>query len=275
MMERAAQVPGLRELSRFVREGGPAFMQAAPGVGTELRKVRDQGRARTKFRFDLAQQRVELAQGAEAKLDAEIRKKGDERRDLSEALEAHRTSGLVAQKGLDEWRPRATTLDQVARRLIAQYRIAQEVLAALEVTVEADGTVSDELGRAIRSSRRLDEADPDEPHYLVELADELRADVEALDLRTRSKAIKDAKSALEGFRKVLHAEIRGRSWRIRHCGSAATRRSGSAKRATSPDMRRRCIGTSRSNGRTTTSCRRRPTRPWRSAGANSPRRSRT
>jgi hypothetical protein len=36
----------------------------------------------------------------------------------------------------------------------------------------------------------------------------LRADVEALDLRTRSKAIKDAKSALEGARKVLHVEIR-------------------------------------------------------------------
>ncbi len=208
VVERAAQVPGLRDLSRFVREGGPAFMQAAPGVGSELRKARDQGRTRTKFRFDLAQQRVELAQGAEANLDAEIRKIGDERRDLSEALEAHRTSGLDAQKGLDEWRPRATRLDQVARRLIAQYRIAQEVLAALEVTVEADGTVSDELGRAIRSSGRLDEADPDEPHDVVELADELRADVEALDLRTRSKAIKDAKSALEGFRKVLHAEIR-------------------------------------------------------------------
>lgn len=208
VVDRAALVPGLRDLSRFVREGGPAFMQAAPGVGTELRKARDQGRARTKFQFELAQQRVELAQGAEANLDAEIRKKSDERRDLNEALEAYRTSGRDAQKGLDEWRPRSTTLDEVARRLIAQYRIAQEVLADLEVTVEADGTVSDELSRAIRSSRRLDEADPDEPHDVVELADELRADVEALDLRTRSKAIKDAKSALEGARRVLHGEIR-------------------------------------------------------------------
>ncbi|MBV5268787.1 MAG: hypothetical protein JZU55_01270, partial [Afipia sp.] len=208
VVERAAQVPGLRELSRFVREGGPAFMQAAPGVGTELRKVRDQGRARTKFQFELAQQRVDLAQGAEANLDSEIRKKSDERRDLNDALEAHRTSGLVAQKSLDEWRPRATTLDQVAHRLIAQYRIAQEVLADLEVTVEADGTVSDELGRAMRSSKRLDETDPNEPHDVVELADELRADVEALDLRNRSKAIKDAKSVLEGARRVLHGEIR-------------------------------------------------------------------
>jgi hypothetical protein len=207
-VERAAQVPGLRELSRFVREGGPAFMQAAPGVGTELRKARDQGRARTKFQFELAQQRVELAQGAEANLDAEIRKKSDERRDLNESLEAYRISGRDAQKGLDEWRPRSTTLDEVARRLIAQYRIAQEVLADLDVSIDAGGTVSDELSRAIRSSRRLDEADPDEPHDVVELADELRADVEALDLRTRSKAIKDAKSTLEGARKVLHGEIR-------------------------------------------------------------------
>lgn len=207
-IERGAQVPGLRDLSRYVREGGPAFMQAAPGVGTELRKVRDQGRARTKFRFDLAQQRVELAQGAEANLDAQIRKKSDERRDLNEALEAHRTSGAVAQQGLDEWRPRATMLDQVALRLIAQYRIAQEVLADLEVSVDADGTVSDELGRAMRSSRRLDETDPDEPHDIVELADELRADVEALDLRNRSKAIKEAKSALEAARRVLHGEIK-------------------------------------------------------------------
>jgi hypothetical protein len=208
VVERASQVPGLRELSRFVREGGPAFMQAAPGVGTELRKARDQGRARTRFQFELAQQRVELAQGAEANLDAEIRKKSDERRDLNEALEGYRTSGRDAQNSLDEWRPRSTTLDEVARRLIAQYRIAQEVLADLAVTVEADDTVSDELRRAINSSRRLDEADRDEPRDVVELADELRADVEALDLRTRSKAITDAKSALEGARKVLHAEIR-------------------------------------------------------------------
>ena len=208
VVERASQVPGLRDLSRFVREGGPAFMQAAPGVGTELRKARDRGRTRTKFQFELAQQRVELAQGAEANLDAEIRKKSDERRDLNEGLEAYRTSGLDAQKGLDEWRPRATMLDEVARRLIMQYRIAQEVLADLEVTVEADGTVSDELRRAMNSSRRLDEADREEPHDVIELADELRADVEALDLRTRSKAIKEAKSALEGARKVLHAEIR-------------------------------------------------------------------
>ena len=207
-VERVAQVPGLRELSRFVREGGPAFMQAAPRAGTELRKARDKGRARTKFQFDLAQQRVDLAQGAEANLDAEIRKKSDERRDLNGALGAYRTSERDAQKGLDEWRPRSTTLDEVARRLTAQYRIAQEVLADLEVSVDAAGTVSDELGRAMRSSRRLDEADRDEPHDVVELADELRADVEALDLRTRSKAIKDAKSALERFRNVLHAEIR-------------------------------------------------------------------
>lgn len=183
-------------------------MQAAPGAGTELRKARDKGRARTKFQFDLAQQRVDLAQGAEANLDAEIRKKSDERRDLNGALGAYRTSERDAQKGLDEWRPRSTTLDEVARRLTAQYRIAQEVLADLEVSVDAAGTVSDELGRAMRSSRRLDEADRDEPHDVVELADELRADVEALDLRTRSKAIKDAKSALERFRNVLHAEIR-------------------------------------------------------------------
>lgn len=208
VVERAAQVPGLRDLSRFVREGGPAFMQAAPRVGIELRKARDQGRARTKFQFELAQQRVELAQGAEANLDTEIRKKSDERRDLNEALESHRISGRDAQKGLDEWRPRSATLDEVARRLIAQYRIAQEVMADLEVSVDAAGAVSDELDRAIRSSRRLDERGPDEPHYAVELADELRADVEALDLRTRSKAIKDAKSALEGARRVLHNEIR-------------------------------------------------------------------
>lgn len=208
VVERASQVLGLRELSRFAREGGPAFMKAAPGVGTELRKARDQGRTRTKFQFELAQQRVELAQGAEANLDAEIREKSDERRDLNEALESHRASGRDAQKGLDEWRPRATMLDEVARRLIMQYRLAQEVLADLDVTVEADGIASDELRRAINSSRRLDEANPDEPQDVVELADELRADVEALDLRTRSKAIKDAKSALEGARKVLHTEIR-------------------------------------------------------------------
>lgn len=208
VVERASQVPGLRDLSRFAREGGPAFMQAAPGVGTELRKVREQARARTRFQFELAQQRVELAEGAEANLDAEIRKKGDERRDLGEAMDGYRNSELEAQKGLDEWRPRSTTLDEVARRLITQYRIAQEVLADLEVSVDAAGTVSDELSRAIRSSKRLDEADQADPHEVVEFADELRTDVEALDLRTRSKTIKDAKSALESARRVLHGEIR-------------------------------------------------------------------
>ncbi|GKQ53567.1 hypothetical protein [Bradyrhizobium sp. Ce-3] len=208
MAERASQVPGLRDLSRFVRDGGPSFMQTAPGVGAELRKVRERARTRTKFQFELAQQRVELAAGVEANLDAEIRKKSDERRDLGEAMETHRRSEWDAQNGLDEWRPRSATLDEVARRLTAQYRIAQEVLADLEVSVDAADTVSDELGRAIRSSRRLDEADKDDPHAIVELAGELRTDVEALDLRTRSKAIKEAKSDLERFRKLLHAEIR-------------------------------------------------------------------
>jgi hypothetical protein len=207
-VERASQVPGLRDLSRFVREGGPAFMQAAPSVGTELRKTRDQGRTRTKFQFELAQQRIELAQGAEANLDADIRKKSDKRLDLNKALKAYRTSEQDAQKGLDEWRPRATMLDEVARRLIMQYRIAQEVIADPDVTVEAGATISDELRRAMNSSRRIDEADRDEPHDIIELADELRTDVEALDLRTRSKAIKDAKSGLDGARKILHTEIR-------------------------------------------------------------------
>lgn len=206
--ERASQVQGLRELSRFARDGGPNFMQTAPGVGAELRKVREHARARTKFQFELAQQRVDLAAGAEANLDSEIRKKSDERRDLGEAMEAHRNSEQDAQRGLDEWRPRSATLDEVARRLTAQYRIAQEVLADLEVVGDGSGTVSDELARAIRASIRLDEAEKDDPHTIVELADELRADVEALDLRTRSKAIKDAKADLERFRRVLHNEIR-------------------------------------------------------------------
>ncbi|MDA9420986.1 hypothetical protein [Bradyrhizobium sp. CCBAU 53380] len=206
--ERASQVQGLRELSRFVRDGGPNFMQSAPGVGAELRKVREHARARTKFQFELAQQRVELAAGAEANLDAEIRKKSDERRDLGEAMEAHRNSEQEAQRGLDEWRPRSATLDEVARRLTSQYRIAQEVLADLEVGGDSSGAVSDELARAVRASNRLDEAEKDDPYTIVELADELRADVEALDLRTRSKAIKDAKGDLEKFRKTLHNEIR-------------------------------------------------------------------
>jgi len=208
IVERASQVPGLRELSRFVRDGGPAFMQAAPGVENELRKARDDARARTKFRFDLAQQRVDLAEGAEADLDEKIRRKGEERQDLTVAMDVHRKSEQDAQNGLDQWRPRSVTLDEVARRLIGQYRLAEEVIAGLEVSVGAADTVSDELGRAIRSSRRLDEADPNDPYEVVERADELKVDVEALDLRTRSKAIEDAKSDLERFRKVLHGEIR-------------------------------------------------------------------
>lgn len=207
-VERASQVPGLRELSRFVRDGGPAFMQAAPGVGNELRKVRDDARARTKFRFDLAQQRVDLAEGAEADLDAQIRRKGAERQDLNVAMDTHRKSEQDAQSGLDQWRPRSVTLDEVARRLIGQYRLAEEVVADLEVSADAADAVSDELGRAIRSSRRLDEADPNDPYEIVERADELKVDIEALDLRTRSKTIEAAKSDLERFRKGLHGEIR-------------------------------------------------------------------
>jgi hypothetical protein len=207
-VERAVQVAGLRELSRFAREGGPAFMQAAPTVGTELRKTRESARARTKFQFELAQQHVQMAQGEEAELDAEIRRKNDEKRDLTDALDRWRKAEREAQKRLDEWRPRATMLDEVARRLIMQYGIAQEVMEDLELSLRRGDTVSEELRRAINSSRRLDEADPDEPQEVVERADELRADIESLDLRTRSRAIKEAKSALETARRVLHAEIR-------------------------------------------------------------------
>ena len=207
--ERASQVSGLRDLSQFVREGGPAFMQSAPAVEAELRKDHQRARDRTRFNFELAQQRVQLAEGEEARLDAEIRKKSGDKGDLTEVLDKFKKSEREARNGLDEWRPRSSGLDEFARRLIAQHRLAQEVIADLDVAAQPGGAVSEELRRAINSSRRLDEAMSEgEPHEIVERADELRGDVEALDLKTRSNTIKIAKSTLESARKMLYTEIR-------------------------------------------------------------------
>jgi hypothetical protein len=207
--ERASQVTGLRDLSNFVRDNGPAFMQSAPRVEADLGKDHERARDRTKFNFGLAQERVQLAEGEEANLDAEIRKKSGEKGDLTEAIGTFKKSERDARAGLDEWRPRATGLDEVARRLIAQHRLAQEVIADLDVAADTGDVVSDELQRAINSSRRLDEAIAEgEPQFIVGYAEELREDVEGLDLKTRSNAIKDAKGTLERARKALHAEIR-------------------------------------------------------------------
>jgi hypothetical protein len=207
--ERASQVTGLRDLSNFVREGGPAFMQSAPRVEADFSKDQERARDRTRFNFELAQERVQLAEGEEASLDAEIRKKSGEKGDLTEAIGTFKKIEREARAGLDEWRPRSSGLDEVARRLIAQHRLAQEVIADLEVAADPGGSVSEELRRAINSSRRLDEAMVEgDPHFIVGYAEELRGDVEALDLKTRSNAIKTARLALESARKTLHEEIR-------------------------------------------------------------------
>jgi hypothetical protein len=119
------------------------------------------------------------------------------------------SSREAAQKTVDQWRPKAEKLEEEARRLIAQHRVAQGALADLEVATNSGGVVSDELRRAMNSSLRLTEALKDgESEEVVERADELREDVESLDLRARTKDIRAAKVALDGARKALHAEIR-------------------------------------------------------------------
>jgi hypothetical protein len=205
----SGQVSGLRELSQFHREGGPGFMKTAPSVAAKLRGIRELARQRTRFDFDLAQQRVNMTDGEEARLDAEVRAKSDEKRNLRAEIARLNTRREDARNAVDLWRPRSEKLEEVARRLIAQHRLAQGALADLEVTIDSGGVVSDELRRAMNSSLRLTNALKDrQSEEVVERADELREDVEALDLRARSKEIRATRGILEAARKALHAEIR-------------------------------------------------------------------
>jgi hypothetical protein len=206
---RSGQVAGLRDLSQFKRDGGPDFMKTAPSVAAKLRSLREHARQRTRFDFDLAQQRVNMADGEEARLDAEVRAKSDEKRNLRAEIAQLNTRRDDARKAVDQWRPKSDKLEEVARRLIAQHHLAQGALADLEVTIDSGGVVPDELRRAMNSWLRLTDALKDgQSEEVVERADELREDVEALDLRARSKDIRAARATLEAARKALHGEIR-------------------------------------------------------------------
>jgi hypothetical protein len=97
----SGQVSVLRELSQFQRDGAPGFMKTAPSVAAKLRGIREHARQRTRFDFDLAQQRVNMADGEEARLDAEVRAKSDEKRNLRGEIAHLNTRREHARKAVD------------------------------------------------------------------------------------------------------------------------------------------------------------------------------
>lgn len=206
-----SQVALLKELAKFARDGGPAFMRSADAQRQRLETERDGLSTRGKFNFALAQASVETAAGAEARLDEEIRDKSNAKRDLLRARTELSDKIREGSDARDGHRPDKDRLDDVARRLIDQHRKAQAALSELEIAPSAtiEETQSKELVTAISQATRLHLAIEDgQEDDIVELADELREDVEKLDIGVRSKTIEAARKVLDTARKELHTEIR-------------------------------------------------------------------
>jgi hypothetical protein len=200
----------LKELAKFARDGGPSFMRSAETQRQRLETERDGLNARAKFNFALAQASVETAAGAEARLDEEIRDKSNAKRDLLRARTDLSDKIREGSEAREKLRPDKDRLDDVARRLIEQHRKAQIALSELEIAPSAtiEEAQSKELMTAISQATRLHLAiEEGQEEYIVELADELREDVEKLDIGVRSKTIEAAKKVLDIARKELHTEI--------------------------------------------------------------------
>lgn len=206
------QVPLLRELAKFVRDGGPDFMGKAPTIRRSIEAEIETLRQRGRFRFGLAEQHVKTQAGEGDRIDQLIQEKGEEKRHLVDARKALNEKVAADRKERDRYRPAKDQLDEAARRIIAQYRLAQSALSDLQIDVAPDPAAheSNELKTAYSAAARVAMAMEEREAWtdIVERIDELRGDVEELDVKGRTKHIDTAKGVLEAARKKLNAEIK-------------------------------------------------------------------
>jgi hypothetical protein len=198
----------LREVARFLADGGPAFMRTEADVRAALAAERQRADDRTRFEFDLAQGHVDQqAAGAEAELDRAIAALEERLRELRTAIPRQRQEQEALRGRIDLARAAAGRLDESVKAILQQWRTARGAVAGVSAEVPAAEASTPDLERARHFFDILctetDELDEDR----IERIGDIRSAVEAFTLAARAKEVEQSRKTKDTALRRLIEEV--------------------------------------------------------------------